>query len=97
MEEKYMFIPVPMEKFWRIFDAKIDQKLSSLELLAPEHREELLDVHQVAELLHTTPQNVHAKKRAGQLPFVRFGGRILFKRSEVIESLKSVKIQKQKS
>lgn len=57
-------------------------------------KEELLDVNQVAELLHTTPQNIHAKKRTGQIPFVRFGGRILFKRSEVIESLKSIRIHK---
>lgn len=57
-------------------------------------REELLNVHQVAELLHTTPQNIHAKKREGKIPFIRFGGKILFKRSEVIDSLKSINIKK---
>lgn len=62
-----------------------------------QEQEELLDIHQVAELLKTTTQNVHAKKRAGQIPFVRFGGRVLFKKSEVIASLKSIRINGKKA
>ena len=68
------------------------QILNDPENFPIQEQEELLDIHQVADLLKTTPQNVHAKKRAGQIPFVRFGGRILFKRTEVIESLKSIRI-----
>lgn len=94
MDNKVILISIPLDQFWAQFDTKLDKKLSALDMTQTEEREELLNVYQVAELLNTTPQNIYAKKRAGQIPFVRFGGRILFKRSEVIDSLKSIRINK---
>lgn len=56
--------------------------------------EQLLTVKECADLLKTTIQNIHAKKRNGQLPFVRMGGRVYFKRNEVMNSLKTIHIRK---
>lgn len=94
MDKPIILIPIPLDQFWAQLDTKLDKKFANLDTSQSEEREELLNVYQVAELLNTTPQNIHAKKRAGKIPFVRFGGRILFKRLEVIESLKSIRIGK---
>ena len=76
---------------------KVVQQLLEESTPSPSYeQEELLNVNEVAALLKTTPQNVHAKKRNGQIPFVRLGGRILFKRSEVIASLASIRIRSSK-
>ncbi|MCI4671979.1 MAG: helix-turn-helix domain-containing protein [Bacteroidia bacterium] len=71
--------------------ATVSKILKDPENFIQPEEEQLLDINQVAELLKTTPQNIHAKKAKGQIPFVRFGGRVLFKRSEVIASLKSIR------
>lgn len=98
---KQVFFSIPLSEVEELQREWIRQELERFfeDHQIPNHKyspDELLDVGQVAELLHTTKQNIHAKKREGKLPFVRFGGRILFKRSEVIDSLKSIQIQKRK-
>ena len=92
--KEFFFSPITLDQLESVVSKVVTKAIREQPNQIIESQEELLDVHQVAQLLHTTPQNIHAKKRAGQIPFVRFGGRILFKRSEVIESLKSIRVGK---
>lgn len=95
MTDQQIFLNgLTISQFFDRLDQRIKTHLENVPASTQAEPEQLLSVQQVAELLQTTPQNIHAKKRAGKLPFVRFGGRILFKRSEVIASLPSVRIDK---
>ena len=93
-EQQIILNGLTVGQFLDRLEQRIKDQLESIQKRQQEEPEQLLTVQQVAELLQTTPQNIHAKKRAGKIPFVRFGGRILFKRSEVIASLPSVRIDK---
>lgn len=48
---------------------------------------ELLDVRQAAELLRMTPQAVYKAASRGTIPSTRLGGRLRFRRSELLASL----------
>ena len=81
-------VVIPQEELIKIMDELFARHIQSLPQPTIEEKEELLSTKQVAELLHTTVQNIHAKKKEGKIPFVRLGGKVLFKKSEVIASLK---------
>ena len=49
--------------------------------------EQLLDIPAAAELLGVTCQTIHVWKREQRLPFHKVGGRVYFKRSEVLAAL----------
>ncbi len=80
---------IPQGELIKIMDELIARHIQNLPRPTMQEEEELLTTRQVAELLHTTVQNVHAKKKEGKIPFVRLGAKVLFKKSEVIASLKS--------
>lgn len=94
MNQQIILQGLTVSQFLEQIDQRILSHLENFPGPVQAESEEILDVNQVAELLHTTPQNIHAKKRAGQIPFSRFGGRVLFKKSEVLASLPSIRIQK---
>ena len=50
---------------------------------------EVLTVSEVAEYLRVNPQTVYRKAKAGELPVVRIGRAIRFRRAELEEWMKS--------
>ena len=54
----------------------------------------LLKIHEVAKLLSVSKVTIHDWKRKGIIPFHRMGGRVFFKKQEVIQALKKVIINK---
>ncbi|MDW3651021.1 MAG: helix-turn-helix domain-containing protein [Bacteroidia bacterium] len=90
--EKVSFTQFSEQELRDIFRQEIERYFEDHPIPGQLPLEELLNVKQVAELLQTTPQNIHAKKREGKIPFIRFGGRVLFKRSEVLNSLPVIQI-----
>lgn len=62
-----------------------------------EEKEEFFTVAQLAKFLHTSQPNIYAKIKDEKLPVTRFGSRILFKKSEILETLQSDKPKKRKS
>lgn len=50
-----------------------------------------IKIDQLAKELGVTRQTIHNKKRTGEIPFHRLGGRVYFFRSEVFEVLKAKK------
>jgi len=54
---------------------------------------ELLTVNDLCRLFGKTKATIHTWKREGIIPFHRISGRVYFKKSEVMESLKKVEIE----
>jgi excisionase family DNA binding protein len=54
----------------------------------------LLTRADVSKMFGVTLTTVHAWMKSGALPFHRIGGRTFFKRMEVIQSLRQVKIKR---
>ena len=52
--------------------------------------DDLLKIEQVAELLCVSISTVARWKKRGQLKFLRMGGRIYFRKSDVMESFKKI-------
>ncbi|MCI4669126.1 MAG: helix-turn-helix domain-containing protein [Bacteroidia bacterium] len=86
-----------VEELKELIEEVMDEKLPILPKTQIQDQEDILDVQGVAKLLHTTPQNIHAKKRAGKIPFFRFGSRILFRKSEVLDAFPSVNVTYRKN
>ena len=53
-----------------------------------EYQEELLTPEEAAKFLKCSPETIHNWKKSGKLNYYRIGGRIYFKKSEIINSLK---------
>ena len=53
--------------------------------------EKPIKIDQLAKELGVTRQTIHSKKRSGEIPFHRLGGRVYFFRSEVYKALKTKK------
>lgn len=51
--------------------------------------EELLKEREVAELLQITRQTLKSWRDAGQIPFIRIGSKIRYRKSEIIEKSKA--------
>lgn len=49
---------------------------------------------EIARLFHVTLPTIHAWMNAGILPFHRLGGRVYFKKGEVLHAMKSAKVQR---
>ncbi len=56
---------------------------------------EVMTVSEVAEYLRVNPQTVYRKAKAGELPAVRIGRAIRFRRSELEAWLKGLSLQSQ--
>lgn len=54
-----------------------------------EHGEPLLKIDEVKELLKVSKVTIHKWKKDGKIPYHRISNRIFFKKSEILESLKS--------
>lgn len=54
-----------------------------------QENEKLLNDRQAAELLGVKPKTVHAWKQKGLLPSHRLGGRIFYKRGEILAALEA--------
>jgi len=52
-----------------------------------EHSDEILNSKQAAELLDISLPTLHKWKKEGQIPYHQKGGRIFFKRNELIKSI----------
>lgn len=50
---------------------------------------DLLKIKEVCNLLKVSPVTIHKWKREGRIPFLRISNRIFFKRSEILEALKT--------
>lgn len=55
---------------------------------------QLLKRSDLAKMFGVSLVTIHAWMNAGNLPFHRIGGRVFFKRDEVMESLKKIKLRK---
>ncbi|MEM7104871.1 MAG: helix-turn-helix domain-containing protein [Bacteroidota bacterium] len=58
-----------------------------LKSLIPKEEEELLTVNEVADLFGVTAVTIHSWKKKKILAFHRIGGRVRFKKSEIMEKL----------
>lgn len=87
--ERIIFTQLSVDELREIIAQELERYFTDHPIIQPEP-EEILNVAQVAELLHTTPQNIYAKRKAGKLPYLRFGGKVLFKRSEILGALTAI-------
>lgn len=62
--------------------------------LSGQSEETLLKRRDIAEMFDVTLVTIHSWMNSGLLPFHRIGGRTFFKKHEVIDALKSVKIKR---
>lgn len=79
------------------FDRRVDQRVTEavaralaqkdIEAAEQEKSEELLNDQQAAELLGVKRKTVHVWKQKGILPSHRLGGRVFYKRGEVLAAL----------
>ena len=74
-----------------IADALSRQKSISLN---GQVNDQLLKRDDIAKMFGVTLVTVHSWMNAGKIPFHRMGGRIFFKKEEVIESMKTIKLRK---
>jgi len=74
-----------------ITDALSKQKSNSLK---GQGSDQLLKRRDIAEMFGVTLVTVHAWMNTGKIPFHRMGGRVFFKRDEVVESMKAIKLRK---
>jgi len=49
---------------------------------------------EIARLFHVTLPTIHAWMNAGILPFHRMGGRVYFKKAEVLKAMKEAKVRR---
>jgi excisionase family DNA binding protein len=70
-----------------------DEKIIPL-LQKPQEKEEdkLLTSLEAAEFLGVSLSTIHNRKRDGKIPFYRNGGKIAFKKSELLASCKKVQL-----
>jgi excisionase family DNA binding protein len=79
----------------RRVDRRVDEAVAralaqkASEAAETEKNAELLNDRQAAELLGVKPKTVHSWKQKGILPSYRLGGRIFYKRGEVLAALES--------
>jgi excisionase family DNA binding protein len=74
-----------------IADALSRQKSNSL---SGQANDQLLKRDDIAKMFGVTLVTVHAWMNAGKIPFHRMGGRVFFKKEEVVESMKAVKLRR---
>ena len=74
-----------------IADALSRQKSKSL---SGQGNDQLLKRLDVAKMFGVTLVTVHSWMNAGKIPFHRMGGRVFFKKAEVVESMKAIKLRK---
>jgi excisionase family DNA binding protein len=74
--------------------ARLKSELIPAPAIAIETTEDFITVKEVARLLGISLVTVHAWKKAGKLKYYRFGTRIRFKKSEILNSEKFSKGKK---
>ena len=74
-----------------IADALSRQKSNSL---SGQGNDQLLKRDDIAKMFGVTLVTVHAWMNAGKIPFHRMGGRVFFKKDEVVESMKAIRLRK---
>jgi excisionase family DNA binding protein len=68
---------------------EIQRKLESLG--ASEHQPEYLNIDQASELLNLSKSAIYKRTMAGTLPFYKMGKKLIFKRSELLETIQNHK------
>lgn len=74
----------------RLADAVVDRLAVTLrQTQAPQMPDGLLDEPAMAERLHISQQTLQRRRKAGDVPFVSCGRRVLYRPDDVIAALKS--------
>ena len=86
MNEKTFLIPLTEEELKMLIKSSFQEVID--ENKSVKQSKELLSFREVTSLLGISASTLNNWKREGKIPFHRIGGRILFKYSEIVESLK---------
>ena len=91
MNNQTIFTCIPIEDFTDLISSAIRRELS-LFLKASEKPkdEELIKIEAVCKMLNVSKVTVWTWKKTGKIPFYRLGGRIYYKRSEILEAMNKI-------
>jgi len=95
--EQHIVLSLTQDDFRGILKETIQEALESALNVVEENKEAevLLSRHEAAELLKVSLVTISKYQKDGIIPYYRFGRRVLFKKKELIESLKgSVRYRK---
>jgi excisionase family DNA binding protein len=84
MDKNYILSPFSLEELATAVADKIKASTEPLTTLPPAD-DEMLTVKEVAKLLGVSLVSIHAWKKDGKIKFYRYGSRIRFKKSEVLQ------------
>lgn len=88
-----VFISLPLEQFRELLKESIRQELQSITTV-PSQEEKLLTREESKQLLGISLPTLHVYTKEGLIPAHRLGRRVLYKRSELVESLQKIKVHK---
>ena len=84
MDKNYILSPFSLEELATAVADKIRATTEPLTTL-PAADDEMLTVKEVAKLLGVSLVSIHAWKKDGKIKFYKYGSRIRFKKSEVLQ------------
>ena len=85
MKENIFLIPLTEEELKELLKSSFQEVLN--ESNSNRQNKELLTFKEVISLLGISASTLNNWKRDGKIPFHRIGGRVLFKYTEIVESL----------
>lgn len=86
MQEQILFSPIPLEEL--ISRLKSELNISQPSQQQETTEEEFLTAKEVSKLLGVSLVSLHKWKKDGKIKFHRYGSRIRFRKSEIINSEK---------
>ncbi len=92
MEDRVILTQVPVSDLVKEITKAIREELGS-ETKATSPTEELLSRKEAAQLMHITLPTLRAHTRSGRFSAYRIGRRILYKKSELLASMKPLRFR----
>lgn len=94
MSNQIIMTSISIEDLSNIINVAVEKAILKLKEPADQPTEEstndFISLEAVAKLLRVSKVTLHAYKKAGLIPFHRLGRRVLFRKSEVLNCLKTI-------
>ncbi len=94
MSNQIIMTSISIEDLSNIINVAVEKAILKLKEPVDQPTEEstndFIGMNAVAKLLRVSLVTVHAYKKAGLIPFHRIGRRVLFRKSEIINCLKTI-------
>ena len=85
---------IPIEDLTNLINIAVENAISKLNEPADQPpsspSDDFISLDAVAKLLRVSKVTLHSYKKAGLIPFHRLGRRVLFRKSEVLNCLKTI-------